>query len=76
MEIQVKLYGSLGRFSQPGTPGVWRGDIPAGSTIRDLIRRIGIPEKEIWLAAIHGHACALETEIPEGAKIPFGCVIN
>jgi hypothetical protein len=69
VEIQVKLYGSLSRFSQPGSPGVWLGEIPIGWSLRDLIHYIGIPEKEIWIAAINGKACPFETEIPMGAKI-------
>ena len=71
MEIHVKLYGSLRRFSQPDTPGLWLGEIPRGSRLRELIDRIGIPEKEIWLAAINGAANTFDTEIPEGAKVIF-----
>jgi sulfur carrier protein ThiS len=69
MEIQINLYGSLQRFSQPETPGMWQGDIPTDSKLRDLIARIGIPEKEIWIAAINGAACPFDAEIPEGAKV-------
>lgn len=69
MEIQVKLYGSLNRFSQPDTPGLWQGEIPQGSRLQDLIAQIGIPEKEIWIAAINGAANAFDAEIPDGAKV-------
>ena len=69
MKVQVKLYGSLSRFSQPETPGVWLGEVPMGWSLRDLMHRIGIPEKEVWIGAINGSACPLETEIPEGANV-------
>ena len=69
MTIQVKLYGSLSRFSQPVTPGTWQGDIPLGSKLQDLIAQISIPEKEIWIAAINGASSPFDTEIPEGAKV-------
>ncbi len=69
MKIQVKLYGSLNRFSQPETPGVWLGDIPQGASLRELIQQIGIPEREIWIAAIDGRAYPFDTEIPEDAKV-------
>ena len=71
MNIQVKLYGSLRRFSQPDTPGVWLGDIPLKSTLQALMQQIDIPEQEIWIAAINGKACPFDTEIPEGATVIF-----
>jgi sulfur carrier protein ThiS len=69
MKVQVHLYGTLRRFSQPQTPGLWLGDVPSGATIRDLITQIGTSEREVAVASINGKACPFEVEIPEGAKV-------
>jgi sulfur carrier protein ThiS len=69
MKIRAHLYGTLRRFSQPGTPGMWQGEFPTGTTMLELIRQIGASEREVAVASINGNVCALETQIPEEAKI-------
>ena len=69
MKIHAHLYGTLRRFSQPATPGMWQGELPEGTTIRALIRQIGASEREVAVVSINGNARPFETEIPEGAKI-------
>ena len=65
METTIHLYGRLRRFSQSETTGLMRIDIPAGSTIEDLIDHIGIDRKEVMATAVNGKACAMNRQINE-----------
>ncbi len=76
MPIRVKLYGTLRRLAQPGTPGVWVGEVAAGTTIEDLIYLLGTRPGEVYAATIEGQLQPFDTAIPEGAEVvlvtPFG----
>jgi sulfur carrier protein ThiS len=69
LKVQVHLYGTLRRFSDPDTPGIWSGELPSHATIRDLLKAIGTSDQEVSAAAINGKTCPFETRIPEGQKI-------
>jgi len=69
MKVQVDLYGTLRRFSQPQTPGLWLGELFQGASIHDLIEKIGTSEREVAVASINGHVCPFDTKIPDGAKV-------
>jgi hypothetical protein len=76
MQVTVKLFGTLRRFSNPGTPGVWVGEIPEGSTIRDLAGILGADEKEMAAASINKQNVDFDAVIPGQATVilvtPFG----
>ncbi len=76
MPIRVKLYGTLRRLSQSGTPGTWVGEVPPGTTIEDLFYLLGTRPGEVYAATINGQLWPFETAIPEGADVvlvtPFG----
>lgn len=69
MEVTARLYGTLRRFSLPDSPGIWRGELPGASSLRDLLRVIGADEQEVAAASLNGTLRSLDTEIPEGAEI-------
>ncbi len=69
MHIKLKLFGTLRRFSDPGTPGLWQGDVPSGTRVEDLIIRLGTRTAEVAAAAINGEVIPLESEIPDGATV-------
>jgi sulfur carrier protein ThiS len=69
MRVAVRLLGTLRRFSLRDTPGVWEGELPAGSSLRDLLRAIGAEEREVSAASVNGTVRPLDTEILEGAEI-------
>lgn len=68
MQVRVKLYGTLRRLSQPGTPGLWQGEIPTGSRLIDLILLIGSSDREVATASIDGVALPFDTIIPDGVN--------
>jgi sulfur carrier protein ThiS len=67
--IQVKLFGTVRRLSQPGTPGLWVGDVPEGSTILDLLALLGTSRAEVAGATINDEFARFDAKIPEGAVI-------
>lgn len=66
MQITVKLYGTLRRFSLPDTPGLWIGEIPDGSTVRDLLHHFGTSEAELAAAAMDDQIISLDTSLESG----------
>ncbi len=69
MKVHVHLYGTLRRFSQSQTPGLWSGELPQGANLQDLMKAIGTTEREVAAASIHGKPCSFDTEIPEKAEV-------
>jgi sulfur carrier protein ThiS len=69
MQIVVKLFGTVRRFSQSDTPGVWQGEVPAHLSLSGLIQILGTQDTEIAAAAINGEVVPLGTEIPAGATV-------
>lgn len=76
MQVTVKLFGTLRRFSNPETPGVWVGEIPEGSTIEDLLDLFGTSERELAAVSINDQNVEINAVIPGDAVIilvtPFG----
>jgi sulfur carrier protein ThiS len=74
--ITVKLFGTLRRFSQPGAPGLWRGELPSGSTLQDLIVLLGAPDGEVSAAALNGEAVPFETPLTDGDTVMLVTNVN
>ncbi len=54
--IHLKLFATLSRF-MPGSdlPGIpQEKQLPAGTTLADLITRLGIPDEEVKLCYVNG----------------------
>ena len=69
MIVTARLFGTLHRFASPGSPGLWRGDLPAGSTVRDVMRALGAAEREVSAATVNGAVVPLDTTVPPGADL-------
>lgn len=69
MKVTVKLFGTLRRLSQPGTPGLWVGEIKQATTIKELLQNLGAGKYEANAAAINGVGCSLDTIITEESEI-------
>ncbi len=76
MRVTVKLYGTLRRFSQPETPGVWAGEIPEGCTLLELAALLGAAENEVAAGAIGAITLPLETVIPPEATVLLVTHVN
>lgn len=67
--VNVKLYGTLRRFSQPETSGRWQGKVPEGTSVNDLISIIGSSVAEVAGATINGDFVPFEAVIPNRAEV-------
>lgn len=69
MHIQVKLYGTLRRLSNPTTPGLWQGDVPDGITVNQLVGLLGTRIEEVAAAAIDDQPVELDAVISDGQVV-------
>ena len=69
IRITVKLFGSFRRLSDPGTPGMWSGCVPAGSTVGDLFPILGTTAREAAAAAVNGKPARWDDILPDGATV-------
>lgn len=70
MEVKVKLYATLVRY----VDGVRAGqpitvNLPEGSTIKDILRVLNIPEEEVKVAFVAGRACHWDTVLKDGDEV-------
>jgi molybdopterin converting factor small subunit len=66
VNVQVKLFGPLRKYSDPDSPGHLRVELPAGSTVADLVSRIANQRGEVAACAVNGRTRKLDTVIQEG----------
>ncbi len=60
--IEVWLYGPLARYAGEASQGSYAQldvELPAGSTVGDLIRQLGIPAAERGITFVNGNLAAL-----------------
>jgi hypothetical protein len=60
--IEVWLYGPLARYAGEASQGSHAHlnvEMPAGSTVGDLVRRLGIPAEERGITFVNGNLAAL-----------------
>jgi sulfur carrier protein ThiS len=55
VEVEVHLFANLADYRPPGVRGeAARIELPAGSTVEDLLRRLGIPDEVPRLLLVNG----------------------
>ncbi len=62
MRVTVKLFATLrkDRFD------VTEGEFPEGTTVADIVRHYGVPEKDVTLIFINGRHGEFETGLSDG----------
>ena len=70
MQVQVKLYGTLGK----GVDGYDHRtglvvEMDAGATVADLLQRIGVPLKKIGMVSLDGRLAGKETSLQPGMQV-------
>ncbi len=62
MQLEVRLFAVFrqGRFNRTSM------DLPDGTSLRNLVRQLEIPEKEVSLPLVNGQYSALERVLVEG----------
>lgn len=76
ISVEARLFNSLTRFSQ-GRRVSRRMTLPAGSTVADLMRRLRVPEREVFLILKNGRDItrSLYSALNTNALISDGDVI-
>ncbi len=70
MKVKVKLYATFSRYhpgTLAGTP--FEVDLPDGSTLRDLIHHLEIPESEVKVCFINARIQDLDTRLNAGDEV-------
>jgi hypothetical protein len=77
MTVEVRLFNSLTKFSDDGLKPL-RMDVPAGSSVGDVLRRLKIPGDKIHLALLNGRDItpSLHTAVNENAVLDEGDVLG
>jgi sulfur carrier protein ThiS len=76
MFVRVRLYDTLRRFSNTNDRGIWEGEISEGSNIKELIKIIGIEEREIACAAIDKKVVPFDAVLKDNDKVMLVTNIN
>ena len=70
MQVHVKLFASL-RSYRPGL-GIGEAfpvELPAGATVGELVRQLGLPREEVKLAFVNGRAQPEEYALTAGDDV-------
>lgn len=69
-KIQIELRGPLAQHVEASnTCGHCTIEIPCGSTIRDLVRRLKIPENHVGLLLVNNQKSSINYQICNGDQI-------
>jgi sulfur carrier protein ThiS len=77
MELEVCLFNSLCKYSANGM--VFRTQVPEGTTVAELLRRLALPRREIYVAFRNGANITRdlgkqieeETVLSDGDRVAF-----
>lgn len=70
MTLRIRLYGNLRRFMRDRLEKVTL-ETAEPIAIPDLLRRLGIPEEEVWTVAINGVLVRDDRQAVPGDEIEF-----
>ncbi|MCX7904600.1 MAG: MoaD/ThiS family protein [Caloramator sp.] len=68
MKITVKLFAMLSKYTDNSTFTV---EIPEGSTVDDLIKKLALPVDEIFNCTINGQNADFNTRLKNGDTVGF-----
>jgi len=70
MQVTVKLFASLARFSPGGLPGTpFELTLPDSATVQDLVDQLGIPVEEIKVPFVNGLIRELDCDLQPGDEV-------
>jgi sulfur carrier protein ThiS len=67
--VTVNLMADLRRFLPPGVDGPHRHQVPAGSTVLDLLAMIGIPKEAELTVGLDGELATRDALLRDGALV-------
>ncbi len=69
MHITIKFYGNLKQYL-PHRQEVAPLEVEPGTTILDLLTRLGVPDEQVWMSAIN------DVVVPSSAALGEGDVLE
>ncbi|SDE42611.1 MoaD/ThiS family protein [Sporomusa acidovorans] len=69
MVVEVRLYATLRRYTPASPNGVITVDVPDGSTVLDLVRKVNLYPTEIHLIIVNGIGCDFEKRLNNGDRV-------
>ena len=68
MQVDVRLFGDFRRFLRE-TDGRLTLEVVEGTTVRDVLERVQVPEVEVGLVSVNGEVAAVETPLRDGDAV-------
>jgi molybdopterin converting factor small subunit len=70
MEVNVKLFASLARFSPDGLPGTpFKLNLPESATVHIVVEQLGIPPEETKISFVNGLIRDLDWVLQQGDEL-------
>ena len=70
MQVHVKLFANLSRFSGDMAPGAPLDvEVPDGATIADLVNRLNLPHEQVKIVFVNGRARPMDWSLGLGDEV-------
>ena len=67
--VQCRLVGELRRYLPGGERGEGPMQMPASATVDDLLRTLGIPQRELLIVGINGTMAPHDVALTDGDEV-------
>ena len=68
MHVHIRLFGDLRRFLRE-TNGRLTLEVTEGTTVRDLLKKVQVPETEVGLVSVNAKLAPVETALRDGDAV-------
>lgn len=69
MKVTLKLFATLREFGPPGSAKSFGIEVGEGATVRDLVRKAGIPEELPRIVMVNARRLSMESGIADGDTV-------
>ena len=69
MEVQVKLFATLRKYAPAGSPAKQDLELADGSTIRQALEQLGVPEPQIAFVFVNSKRQKLDQPLADGDEL-------
>jgi sulfur carrier protein ThiS len=74
MKIAVKCFSTLAKTDVCDYKGAKEHDVPAGTTVNDIIGKLALPANEINIVFVNNKEVGVDTVLREGDQVAFSPV--
>ncbi len=69
IEAEVRVYATLRQYLDQHDRGVLHMELAEGSTVADVLQRIGIPSDEVKQVFVDNRRAGLDVQLDDGARV-------